>query len=146
MPRFRQLSHSPGEAAVRAVIADVLRPAHFFVGPSLTLEWQPETRETVVWEVFHGRLLDAPMTRQCHSFEAWNVFLCDAGVRSAEPVISVKLDEAAGHVHVVRALHCYAWEAYDAGGNVILSRETRKWVRELVGTIDLCRFPDAEEL
>jgi hypothetical protein len=100
----------------------------------------------VIWEIFQGRLLDAPLTRQCHSFEAWNVFLCDAGGGSIEPLISVKLDEAAGQIHVVRALHCYTWEAYDAGGNVILSREIRKWVRELVGTIDLGRFPDAEAL
>src|SRR5262249_12247136 len=114
--------------------------------PTLSLAWQPSKQETVVWEIFQGRLLDAPLTRQCHSFEAWDVFLSDAGGRSDEPLVSVKLDEAAGQIHVVRALHCYAWEAYDGGGNVILSRETRKWVRELVGTIDLRRFPDAEGL
>jgi hypothetical protein len=144
MPRFRQPGRCPEDPAVRAVITEVMRPAHFFVGPTLSLACQPATRQTVVWEIFQGRLLDAPLTRQCHSFEAWDVFLCDAGGRSAEPLISVKLDEAAGQIHVVRALHCYAWEAYDAGDNVILSRETRKWVRELVGTIDLRRFPDAE--
>ena len=26
------------------------------------------------------------------------------------------------------------WEAYDAGDNVILSRETTRWQRELIGT------------
>jgi hypothetical protein len=47
---------------------------------------------------------------------------------------------------VVRGIYCYAWEAYDAGGNVILTRETQKWVRELVGMIDLSRFATLEVL
>src|SRR5262249_48927771 len=49
-------------------------------------------------------------------------------------------------LHVTRAVQCYAWEAYDAGGNVILSRESRKWVRELIGTIALDHFSDADDL
>ncbi|HEV3115537.1 MAG TPA: hypothetical protein VGY58_00700, partial [Gemmataceae bacterium] len=46
----------------------------------------------------------------------------------------------------MRAVHCYAWEGYHAGDNVYLSRETRKWVRELVGTIDLQEFETATEV
>jgi hypothetical protein len=49
-------------------------------------------------------------------------------------------------LHVVRGLDSYVWEGYDAGGNVYMSRERRKWVRELVGTIRLDRFADLEEL
>jgi hypothetical protein len=146
MPRFRQVSGSPQDPAVPAIIADVLQPGHFFVGPALGLQWQPATQETVIWEIFQGRLLEVPLTRQCHTFTAWNLFLSEADGRSPEPVISVKWDKDAGQIHVVRALHCYAWEAYDAGDSVILSRETRKWERELVGTLELCRFPDAEAL
>src|SRR5205814_2555336 len=45
-----------------------------------------------------------------------------------------------------RGLEVYAWEGYDSGGGVILSRERRKWTRELVGTVRLSQFADAEEL
>src|SRR5947208_176843 len=48
--------------------------------------------------------------------------------------------------HITRAILCYAWEGYHAGDNVYLSRPTHKWVRELVGTISLDRFADADEL
>jgi hypothetical protein len=46
----------------------------------------------------------------------------------------------------VRGLDSYAWEGYDAGGNVYLSHERRKWVRELVGTLRLLDFADLDEL
>jgi hypothetical protein len=152
MPRFRPPPPSPSPPAaltpetVRAVIADALRPVHFFVGPGLELCWAAAATETIPWEVFRGRLLDPAFTRQSRAFEAWNVYTVEAGGWSAEPLVSVKLDAAAGEVHVTRGLYCYAWEGYDAGGNVYLSRETRKWVRELVGTIHLARLADADEL
>jgi hypothetical protein len=130
---------------VRSVITDVVRPACFFVGGRLDLHADPHGPETVAWEVFQGRLLDPAFTRLRRSFETWNLFLVEGGVRSAEPVLSAKLDSGAGQVHVVRALHCYAWEGYDSGGGVYLSRETRKWVRELAGTIDLAGLGGAEE-
>jgi hypothetical protein len=47
---------------------------------------------------------------------------------------------------VTRAIHCHVWEGYHAGNNVYESREVRKWVRELVGTIELARFRDLESL
>jgi hypothetical protein len=122
-----------------AVVADLLRPANFFVGPPARLEWQGPVAEEVPWEVFQGRLLDRAHTRLRRPFMAWNVFWVDETGRSAEPIISVKLDAAVQLLHVVRAVHCYAWEGYDAGGNVYLSRETTKWIRELVGTIALDR-------
>ncbi len=131
---------------LRRLIAEAVRPAHFFVGPATRLEWQHAEAEEVSWEVFRGRLLDPAHTCQRRTFEAWNVCLITDGGRSPEPLLSVKLDAAAGLIHVVRAIHCYAWEGYDAGGNVILSRETKKWVRELVGTIDLADFRGADDL
>jgi hypothetical protein len=150
MPRFRSPSRSQSVAltpeTVRAVIADVMRPANFYAGEPLTLEWEGPTVGTIPWEVFRGRLLDPAFTRQRRTFEAWHVYQVEAGARSAEPVVSVKVDAVAGEVHVTRALYCYAWEGYDAGGNVYLSRATRKWVRELVGTVRLARLADAEEL
>jgi hypothetical protein len=57
----------------------------------------------------------------------------------------LKLDFARRHVHVVRAILCYGWEGYDAGGNVILSRETTRWVRELVGTVFLDDFESGSD-
>jgi hypothetical protein len=145
MPRFRPRITSLADAA-RGLIADAVRPEHFFVGPVTHLEWDYAGCEKVVWEVFRGRLLDPAHTRQRRTFEAWNIYLIENGVRSPEPLLSVKSDRAAGQIHVVRAIHCYAWEGYDAGGNVILSRETKKWVRELVGTIDLADYTDADDL
>lgn len=121
--------------AVRAVIGDVLRPGHFFVGLRLRLEWAGPVPEEIVWEIYRGRLLDASQTRQRQTFESWHVYAIDDAGRSAEPLLSMKLDVATGEVHVVRAICSYAFEAYDAGDNVILSRETRRWLRELVGTL-----------
>src|SRR5262249_53423932 len=68
------------------------------------------------------------------------------GQRSTEPLLSLKLDGNHRQLHVTRAIHCYAWEGYHAGDNVYLSRETRKWIRELVGTMDLKRFPSLHGL
>jgi hypothetical protein len=153
MPRFRPRSASAlpstgplSLADVGGLIADAVRPGHFFVGRATQLEWDHAAAEEASWEVFRGRLLDPAHTRERRRFEAWNVYLIGDGARSPEPLLSVKLDAAAGEVHVVRAIHCYAWEGYDAGDNVILSRETKKWVRELVGTIHLTEFASADDL
>jgi hypothetical protein len=127
-------------------MAEVLSPRHFFIGKTLRLEWEPPRVERIPWEIFQGRLLDRSHTTQQQCFESWNVFLVDDQGRSAEPILSLKLDVAAGRLHVVRAVRCFAWEGYHAGSNVYLSRETRKWVRELVGTVTLNRFHDLEEL
>jgi hypothetical protein len=121
---------------VRAVAADAVAPRHFFVGNGLELEWEHAPAESIPWEIYKGRLLDASQTRERQTFEAWNIWAIDETGRSTEPLLSVKLDGETGQLHVVRAILCYAWEAYDAGDNVILSRETTKWVRELVGTIE----------
>jgi hypothetical protein len=131
---------------VRRIVADAVQPARFFVGPQTRLEWEHRDAEEVSWEVFRGRLLDPAHTRQRRTFESWNIYLLSDGGRSGEPLLSVKWDAAAGEIHVVRAVLSYAHEGYDAGGNVILTREVRKWVRELVGTIDLAEFASADDL
>jgi hypothetical protein len=130
-------------AEVRRAIAEAVSPSHFFVGPGTRLEWDHKEAEAVSWEVFRGRLLDPAHTRQTRTFESWNIYLLGEAGRSAEPLLSVKWDAAAGQVHVVRAVLSYVHEGYDAGGNVILTREVQKWVRELVGTIDVA---SADEL
>jgi hypothetical protein len=131
---------------VRRLAADVLRPEHFFAGPGLELEWEHVECEESSWEVFRGRLLDPAHTRQRRTFEAWNVYQRTPEGRSGEPLLALKLDMAAGELHVVRGLESYVWEGYDSGGNVYLSRERRKWVRELAGTVRLQAFPGADDL
>jgi hypothetical protein len=122
---------------IRSVIADAVAPRHFFIGNGLELEWEHAPAENIPWEIYKGRLLDASQTRERRTFEAWNIYSIDEFGRSTEPLLSVKLDAEAGEIHVVRAILCYAWEAYESSANVIESRETTKWVRELVGTLDL---------
>ncbi len=132
--------------AVRDIAGEVLAPRHFFTGPEVALEGEhAEARETS-WEVFRGRLLGPSQTRQTHTFETWDVYLVDETGRSGEPLLSLKLDWEGGQLHVVRGLLCYVWEGYDAGGNVILSRETTRWARELAGTVRLDRLSGAGEL
>ena len=132
--------------AIRRLIAEVLSPAHFFASEAIVLDWEQLEQEEQSWEIFQGRLLDPADTRERRTFESWNLYQVDESGRSGEPLLAVKLDSAAAKLFVVRGIYCYAWEAYDAGGNVILTRETKKWVRELVGIIDLSRFAKLEEL
>ena len=109
-----------------ALAARLLSPRRFFApGSALTFRHVPA--ETLVWEVFHGRLLDPAHTRQKRTFETWSLYASD------EAILSLKRD--ANVVHVVRSVEGYAWEGYDAGGGVFESRERRKWVRELIATV-----------
>lgn len=153
MPRFRP--HVPCEfsgpvtsRSVAALLAEMFRPAHFFLGAELELEWEQVAEQELVWEIFQGRLLDPSHTRQRRSFAAWKAYSISSHGedRPSEPLVALYFDAAAGELHVVRGLDSYVWEGYDAGGNVYLSRERRKWVRELVCTLRLDRFTDAEEL
>jgi hypothetical protein len=151
MPRFRpvdpRLAGVPFTLeGVRRLAAEAMAPRHFFVAPDLDLDWVHVPREEISWEVFRGRLLDPAHTRERAVFEAWSVYEKTPAGRSGEPVLSLKLDEARGMLYVVRGLECYVWEGYDSGGGVILSREVRKWVRELVATIRFEQFADLDEL
>lgn len=153
MLRFRslinsELSNSVPPQNLTALLEEMFRPAHFFLGPELELEWEHRAEQELVWEIFQGRLLDAAHTRQRRCFAAWMIYaksLPEDG-RSNEPLLALYLDAEANHLHVVRGLDSYVWEGYDAGGNVYLSRERRKWIRELVHTIHLDRFADIQEL
>jgi hypothetical protein len=131
---------------VRPLIAELTHPAHFFVGRIIGLEWEHAPSEEVFWEIFQGQLLDGTQTRQRQIFESWNLFQLDRTGRSGVPLLSVKVDPASAVIHIVRGIHCYAWEGYHAGDNVYLSRETTRWVRELVRTIALARFSHVDDL
>jgi hypothetical protein len=121
-----------------------ISPNSFFVGSGIELAFE-HREEEISWELFHGRLLEPAHSRIRKSFEAWNAYWIDAGKRSAEPILSIKLDAAGRQIHVVRAIHSYVWEGFDSGDNVIESRETTRWVRELVGTIHLDEFETGSE-
>ncbi len=126
--------------------AQVLCPDHFFLAPRLEVQSEFKPAEEDQWEVFQGRLLDRPFTRQRRTFAAWNLFLVDDGVRSGEPLLSLKLDDQAGELHVVRGVESYVHEGYDAGGGVFQTRARRRWVRELTGTIRLREFATGDAL
>src|SRR5262249_32572092 len=131
---------------LRALIGDAVAPAHFFLGPALALEGQHVAVEETPWEVFQGRLPDPAHGLQRRTAEGWDRFLIEDGGRSTAPLLAVKRDAATGHLHVVRAVQCYVHEGYHAGDQVYLTRETRRWMRELVGTIEPVRFRSADEL
>jgi len=153
LPRFRPAAaicsagHLPVSAGdgLRALLDEVFAPANFYVAPALEVACFRENEE-ITWEIFHGRLLDPAHTREKQTFESWNLFQCTLGGRAMEPLLSLKLDQSRTRVHVVRGIESFVWEGYDAGGNVYLSREVRKWVRELVGTVDLSQFNTVGEL
>jgi len=110
------------------LIAGVVH-ADAFLGRPLTVHGP--TEEETHWELFQGRALDHTMTRRRQRFRSWHVRAEPDG----EPIISVKWDEPAGVVYVTRGVLSYVHEAYDAGGNTIRTRETRRRVRELVAAI-----------
>jgi hypothetical protein len=131
---------------VRAAIADVVRPGHFFVGAGMDLAWEHHPDEVIPWELFRGRLLDRTQSRAQRIFEAWNIYLVQGELPSGEPLLALKLDWAAGEIHATRGILCHVWEGYDSGGGVYLSRETTRWTRELVGTARLSDFADGPAL
>jgi hypothetical protein len=147
VPRFRPTAAFrfdadrpvPSGAELRELLDEMLAPANFFIAPGLRVQCTQGEEETA-WEIFQGRLLDPTQTRRKYRFESWNLHVVTAEGCAAEPLLSLKLDRDAGEVHVVRGIESYVWEGYDAGGNVFLSREVRKWVRELAGTVALSRF------
>jgi hypothetical protein len=120
-------------------------PENFFLAPGVELEWEHRNEE-IPWEIFKGRLLEPAYSRISQAFEARNAYWVEQGCRSSEPILSLKLDYSRRQLHVVRAILCHVWEGYDAGSNVILSRETPRWVRELVGTVFFNQFESGSEL
>jgi hypothetical protein len=129
---------------IRAAVAAVLQPGHFYTGPTVGLEWQHVLAEQTPWEVFRGQLIPSHLTRERATFESWNIYANQDGQRSDEPLLSFKLDVERGQVHVVRGIHCWTWEGYQEGANVFLSREVPRWQRELVGSVDWARCSQQE--
>ena len=89
---------------VRALVRETCRPRCFFAGNELALSWDEVAKETVSWELYRGRLLDPAHTRQERTFNAWNIWLHEGDERSAEPLLSVKLDPADECLYVIRGV------------------------------------------
>src|SRR5262245_43032113 len=131
--------------AVRSIAGELLRPGRFLVGAGVSLAYRHVPAEPLRWEVFQGRLLAPEQTRQEATFESWNVHLVGPGGPSPEPIVSLKLG-AGPRLFVVRAVDSYVQEGYDSGGGVYLTREARRWARELVASFDPARFDDLGHL
>ncbi len=151
MLRFREswpgsTDEAPTRDTIRRLAEYVLAPHHFYLASGLSLEGEHVLARGQRWELFRGRLLDPAHTRQEQTFEEWNVFLIEVGIRSPEPLLSLKFDAVAGRMYMVRSLLCHVWEGYDSGGGVILSREATRWVRELSGSIVLTEMSSSGDL
>jgi hypothetical protein len=152
LPAFRPNPCAAGHRlltadVVRELCGDAARLGNVFVAPPLSLSGDHRPAEETFWEVFNGRLLGEAQTRCRRQFETWSVYLIDEnGERSGEPLLAVRFAADTGQVFVTRAIYCHAYESYDAGGNVILARDVRKWQRELVGTIRLDQIGDVGAL
>ncbi len=110
----------------------------FLHNASRRLRVEHHGEDSLAWEILGGHLLDESQTRRRRTFETWHVF---ASPWPEHATLSVLLDAQAACLYVVRWILVYGWEAYEDEPNVILSRETQKWSRELVGSISL---PDAD--
>jgi hypothetical protein len=150
MHSFRLVTAAPDKAfdllAVGQLIDEVMRPGNFYADPQWRLTWIAARSETIAWEVFRGRLLEAEQTRLSRTFLSWHVYQQDGPHHAPEPIISVMLDVREGRIHVARGFLAHVWEGHDEGNGVIESREVIRWSRELVGTIALDQFTDCENL
>ncbi len=115
----------------------MLRPPRFFVAAAGRLQIDRRASETLPWEVFRGHLLDGSQTREQKTFESWNVLVQPAADKPPEPLLAVLFAPSDRLVYVTRSIETHVQEPYVTEGNVVLTREVQKWVRELVATIDL---------
>ena len=138
---------------VQSVVSRSVAPKCFFVAAPVRLRVEHVQCEEVIWEIYLGHLLDQSQTRARQSFETWHVWLDDLpdGAKTDAshprgPVISIRLDAEEGALHVCRGLLVRGYESFEPSPGAIDSRPCLKWQTELVGTIDLGRFSDAEHL
>ena len=130
--------------SVRTSIDQMLRLGHFFLAAENRLQIDRKRNVSLPWEVFRGHLLDESQTGSQKTFESWNVFLQPAGGSPIEPLLAVLFAPSERVIYVIRSIDTYVQEPYVTRRNVVLTREVRKWVRELVATIDLTATDDGQ--
>jgi hypothetical protein len=128
---------SINDDSVRASIEQLLRPGHFFVAGKGRLQIDRQQQASLPWELFRGHLLDESQTRAQKTFETWNVCVSPADGGATEPLLAVLFEPSERVIYVIRSIDTYVQEPYVTPANVVLTREARKWVRELVATYDL---------
>lgn len=128
---------SINDDSVRASIEQSLMPGRFFLALEGRLKIDHQRNVSLPWEVFRGHLLDESKTRMQKTFESWNVFVQPADGGPGEPLLAVLVAPSERVIYVTRSIFSYVQEPYVSQANIILTREIRKWVRELVATIDL---------
>ena len=64
------------------------------------------------------------------------------GIDVTEPLVAVLFAPSERVIYVTRSIFSYVQQPYVTQENVVLTREIRKWVRELVATIDLTATSD----
>ena len=128
--------------SVRASIEQTLRPGRFFLAGEGRLEIDHQRNVSLPWEVFRGHLLDESKTRGRKTFDSWNVFVRPAEGGPTEPFVAVLFAPSDRVIYVTRSIFSYVQQPYVTQENVVLTREIRKWVRELVATIDLTATSD----
>ena len=121
----------------------------FFVRRDHRLLFLPPKEETITWEIFRGQLLDSRHTREQQTFLSYHVEIKDSEGTQAPLLtfrVSLSIPPGPAHaIHVTRWLLLRIWEAFDDNG-AIGSRETERWVEELVGTVSLAEFNDVDSL
>ena len=137
-----QMNNSLGPGDLETILERALASGLFFVKRDHQLLFHPPREETITWEIFRGQLLDSRHTREQQAFLSYHV-----GISESEgahlPLLSFRVTEST--IHVTRWLHLRIWEAFDDNG-AIGSRETERWVEELVGTASLAEFNDHDSL
>ena len=128
-------------ADIAAAVEGALALGRFFV-PWGNAEIVRRPTEQTHWEVYRGHLLGEKQTRETAGFESWDFVLHSDEPCCDGPLLSVKYEAAAGRLHVTRNVLVHAWETWEPQPNVLESRPTQAWHRELVGTLELAGFSD----
>jgi hypothetical protein len=129
------MTHDLVGGAIQAALA----PAQFFVA-SGSLRFEQHPSRLLRWETFRGHLIPERQTREARPLASWTVRW------SGQPLLAIYFDAAAEAILVTRSLLVYGWEPYEEQPNVIATRETQLWQRELVGRIDLKQLHDQASL
>ncbi len=130
---------------VTAALDSALAPGRFFVAGA-SLAWRHDPAERLRWEIFRGHLLGGGQTRAEAEFDTHSVLFYVPGEERPQHAISLRTSAAEGRVYVTRELWIQGEETYEPAPNVIDTRPALVLERELVGTIDLSRFADADSL